>query len=91
VVGKPLGIFGAAWLAVRLRVAALPDDADWYRVFGVATLGGIGFTMSLFIAGLAFRDGRLDAAKVGVLGGSLITGLVGALLLSRANRQGVRA
>jgi NhaA family Na+:H+ antiporter len=91
VVGKPLGIFGGAWLAVRLRVAALPDDADWYRVFGVATLGGIGFTMSLFIAGLAFRDGRLDGAKIGVLGGSLIMGLVGALLLSRANRQGVRA
>ncbi len=89
-VGKPLGIFGAAWVGVRLRIAALPADADWYRVFGVATLGGIGFTMSLFIAGLAFGDSRLDAAKVGVLGGSLLTGVVGALLLARANQRAVR-
>jgi NhaA family Na+:H+ antiporter len=91
IIGKPLGIFGAAWLAVRLRIAALPGDADWYRVLGVATLGGIGFTMSLFIAGLAFGDSRLDAAKIGVLGGSLLTGLAGALLLSRANRRTVQS
>ncbi|MBY0491937.1 MAG: Na+/H+ antiporter NhaA [Gemmatimonadaceae bacterium] len=91
IVGKPLGIVGAAWLAVRARLAALPDGADWYRVVGVATLGGIGFTMSLFIAGLAFNDHRLDAAKVGVLSGSLLTGVLGAVLLARANRRGVRA
>ncbi len=89
--GKPLGIFGAAWVAVRFRLAALPDDADWYRVFGVATLGGIGFTMSLFIAGLAFGDARLDAAKIGVLGGSLLTGVLGSLLLARADRRPVRS
>jgi NhaA family Na+:H+ antiporter len=91
VIGKPVGIFGAAWLAVRLRLAALPADADWSRVFGVAVLGGIGFTMSLFIAGLAFADQRLDAAKVGVLAGSLVTGVLGALILAHANRRTVRA
>lgn len=87
VIGKPLGIFGAAWLAVRFRWADLPADADWYRVFGVATLGGIGFTMSLFIAALAFgENAQLDAAKIGVLSGSLITGIAGAVMLSFARR-----
>ena len=89
-IGKPLGIFSAAWLAVRLRLADLPQDSDWQRVLGVATLGGIGFTMSLFIAGLAFGEGaQLDAAKIGVLAGSLLTGIGGALLLARQARAGV--
>ncbi|WP_309671903.1 Na+/H+ antiporter NhaA [Gemmatimonas sp.] len=80
--GKPLGITGAAWLAVRAGWAALPEGTDWPRLIGVAALGGIGFTMSLFIAALAFGEGALlDAAKVGVLAGSLIAGSGGALLL----------
>jgi Na+:H+ antiporter, NhaA family len=87
-IGKPLGITGAAWLAVRLRMAQLPSDADWGRLMGVAALGGIGFTMSLFIGTLAFGDGaRLDAAKIGVLSGSLIAGLLGTLILMRAPQQ----
>ncbi|WP_411282287.1 Na+/H+ antiporter NhaA [Gemmatimonas sp.] len=82
VLGKPLGITGAAWLAVRAGWAALPDGADWPRVTGVAALGGIGFTMSLFIAALAFGQGALlDAAKIGVLAGSFVAGTSGALLL----------
>ena len=82
VIGKPLGITGAAWLAVRAGWAALPDGADWPRVIGVAALGGIGFTMSLFIAALAFGESALlDAAKLGVLVGSLVAGGFGALLL----------
>lgn len=89
VIGKPFGIFLAAWLAVRLRWADLPDDSDWMRVFGVAALGGIGFTMSLFIAALAFGESaQLDAAKIGVLSGSLAAGVLGALLLSRVGRPG---
>ena len=84
VVGKPVGIFGAAWLAVRAGVARLPEDATWSQLFGVAILGGIGFTMSLFIATLAFgRTGPLDAAKVGILAGSTMAGLAGALWLAR--------
>lgn len=80
-VGKPFGIFGAAWLAVRLRWASLPEDSTWYALFCVAVLGGIGFTMSLFVAALAFESGlHLDAAKLGVLGGSLCSGLLGTAL-----------
>lgn len=87
--GKPLGITGAAWLAVRLGWASLPEGADWVRVIGVAALGGIGFTMSLFIAALAFGEGALlDAAKLGVLAGSLIAGGGGALLLYARHARG---
>ncbi len=88
-VGKPLGIFSAAWVAVRLRVAMLPSDADWYRLLGVAALGGIGFTMSLFIAALAFNGAQLDSAKIGVLAGSLGAGILGAALLVRPARASV--
>lgn len=88
VIGKPLGITGAAWLAVRAGWATLPDGADWPRVIGVAALGGIGFTMSLFIAALAFGESALlDAAKVGVLAGSLVAGSLGALLLCSRHRK----
>lgn len=90
-VGKPLGIFAAAWIAVRSRLALLPSDADWYRLFGVAALGGIGFTMSLFIAGLAFNGAQLDSAKIGVLAGSLGAGVLGAALLARPVRASVSA
>lgn len=91
VVGKPLGIFGAAWLAVKARWAELPQNSSWDGLFGVSILGGIGFTMALFIAGLAFGEGaQLDAAKIGVLGGSLITGLLGTAVLSLRARRGSR-
>ncbi|MDP9200057.1 MAG: Na+/H+ antiporter NhaA, partial [Pseudomonadota bacterium] len=88
VVGKPLGITVAALAAVRLRVASLPDGVSWTALHGCAWLGGIGFTMSLFIATLAF-DGTtlLDSAKVGILGGSIMAGIVGALVLRRGTRS----
>jgi NhaA family Na+:H+ antiporter len=83
-IGKPLGIFGASWVAVRLRFAELPTECSWTGLFGVAILGGIGFTMALFIAGLAFTDAaQLDAAKIGVLSGSILTGSLGAFFLAR--------
>lgn len=82
VAGKVLGIFVASWLAVRSRRAALPVGVDWNKVFGVSWLGGIGFTMSLFVATLAFGSGPLlDSAKVGILAGSLVAGATGAALL----------
>lgn len=69
-VGKPLGITGAAPAAVRLRLAALPEGVSWTALHGCAWLGGIGFTMSLFIATLAFQGTNLlDSAKIGILGG----------------------
>jgi len=82
VVGKVLGIVVASWLAVRSRRAALPAGVDWKQLVGVSWLGGIGFTMSLFVAALAFGSGPLlDSAKVGILAGSLFAGVTGAVLL----------
>jgi NhaA family Na+:H+ antiporter len=88
VIGKPLGITVAALAAVRLRLASLPDGVNWTALHGCAWLGGIGFTMSLFIAALAF-DGTalLDPAKAGILAGSVVSGIVGAVLV----RRGVRS
>lgn len=87
-IGKPLGIFGAAWIAVKARWAELPANCNWSGLFGVSILGGIGFTMALFIAGLAFGTSeQLDAAKIGVLCGSLLTGLIGAAFLARQARR----
>ena len=78
-VGKALGITAAAWIAVKLRMADLPRGVSWLQVFGVAILGGIGFTMALFVASLAFKDDRalIETAKVGILTGSLVAGVVG--------------
>jgi Na+:H+ antiporter, NhaA family len=82
--GKPIGIFAASWLAVRLRVAELPAGVRWSHIHGAGWLGGIGFTMALFIAGLAFGGGPLLAnAKLGILMASTTAGLVGYTLLSR--------
>ena len=85
VLGKPLGITLFAWLATRAGVAALPVGTTWRPLHGVSWLGGIGFTMSLFIAGLAFPSAPelLDSAKVGILAASLLAGIIGWLLLRR--------
>jgi NhaA family Na+:H+ antiporter len=81
-IGKPFGIAGAAWLAVRMRWASLPVGGTWIGLIGVSLLGGIGFTMSLFVAALAFgNSAHLDAAKLGVLSGSLCAGVCGAAVL----------
>jgi NhaA family Na+:H+ antiporter len=78
VLGKPLGIMLAVWLVVKTRLAVLPTDAGWRQVFGVSALAGIGFTMSLFIAGLAFGNTPLlDTAKFGILSASALAGLIG--------------
>ena len=78
VVGKPVGILLATWIATRLG-AALPAGATWPSVAGVACLAGIGFTMSLFVSGLAFPDAALLAqAKLGIVVASLVAGLLGA-------------
>jgi Na+:H+ antiporter, NhaA family len=78
-VGKQAGILGAIWLAVRLGIARRPAGASWLHLWGVALLCGIGFTMSLFIAGLAFpgAPGLAEAAKLGILAGSLLSALLG--------------
>ena len=90
VAGKPLGIFGSARAAVAAG-AALPGNVHWKMLHGCAWLGGMGFTMSLFIATLAFeRTPLLDSAKVGILAGSILAGAIGAAII-RADRHGRRA
>jgi NhaA family Na+:H+ antiporter len=88
VIGKPLGILGGAASAVRFGLGVLPPGVTWKGLYGCAWLGGIGFTMSLFIAALAFEGTQLvEAAKIGILGGSIVAGVVGASLM----RHGLRS
>ncbi|MGI4880058.1 MAG: Na+/H+ antiporter NhaA [Janthinobacterium lividum] len=84
VVGKQVGVFGAVWLLCRWNVAERPQGASWRQIYGVALLCGIGFTMSLFISGLAFGAGSdaADAAKLGVICASLVSALAGWLVLA---------
>ena len=87
VIGKPLGIMGAAFAGVRSRVAALPEGVTWTKTLGCGFLGGIGFTMSLFIAMLAFAGSPfLDSAKVGILVASACAGVTGAIVTRMAQR-----
>jgi Na+:H+ antiporter, NhaA family len=85
VLGKPLGIAGISWLAVRTGVASLPAGVSWSMIVGAGVLGGIGFTMALFIAGLAFSGPEgLEAAKLGILAASTVAGVAGWLLVRRS-------
>lgn len=88
VVGKPLGIVGASWLAVISGVAQLPKGITWSQIVGAGILGGIGFTMALFIANLAFgTNGDLERAKVGILVASALAGVAGVWLLGRGRQR----
>ncbi len=80
--GKQIGIFGSVWLAVKFGLAQRPAGASWPQIYGVSLLCGIGFTMSLFIGGLAFDDmAQSDGVKIGVLMGSVASALCGWLVL----------
>ncbi|MEP6585496.1 MAG: Na+/H+ antiporter NhaA [Candidatus Udaeobacter sp.] len=82
VFGKPVGIMIAALIAVKMGIARLPQAVSWRSLFGYACLAGIGFTMSLFVAMLAFADSALvEAAKRGIIVGSLVAGVAGAVML----------
>ncbi|MBS0358547.1 MAG: Na+/H+ antiporter NhaA [Proteobacteria bacterium] len=88
--GKQLGVFCASWIAVQLRIAKLPIHIKWLDIYGVAILCGIGFTISIFIGDLAFGTGlssSLDSVKIGVLLGSLVSGIFGYLLLAFLHRS----
>ena len=88
VVGKLAGITAATWLAVRLGLAARPEGTTWPQLAGVATVAGIGFTVPLFVADLAFPDGGFQApVKLGLLLASLVAGGAGALVLVLAARR----
>ena len=83
-VGKQLGVFSFAWLAIKLKLATLPDKVSWTQLYGAAVLCGIGFTMSLFIASLAFEhEGQeyIRQVRLGILVASLMAAVAGYLLL----------
>ncbi|MFJ6024956.1 Na+/H+ antiporter NhaA [Brevundimonas sp. NPDC092305] len=87
-VGKQIGVMGAAWLATAMKLGRRPTGATWLELYGVSLLCGVGFTMSLFIGALAF-PGAVDSpeqveVKLGVLGGSFLSSVVGAIVLSMA-------
>jgi NhaA family Na+:H+ antiporter len=86
VLGKPLGILGGAWTVARFTRAELDPEIGWRDVLGVAVLGGVGFTVALLVADLSFGDVRSEDAKAGVLLGSLLAGVLAAVVLGRRNR-----
>ncbi|MEN9470774.1 MAG: Na(+)/H(+) antiporter NhaA [Pseudomonadota bacterium] len=89
--GKQLGIFGASWLAVKTKLAKLPHQVNWWHIYGTALICGIGFTMSLFIATLAFTDNELSSlVRLGVLAGSTLSGIAGYSLLFFKRKKPIR-
>lgn len=87
IIGKQLGVFGFAVAAVKMQLATRPSSTSWAQIYGLSCLAGIGFTMSLFIGGLAFSaPAQIDAVKVGVLAGSLVSAAIGLVVLVWAGR-----
>lgn len=86
--GKPIGIFLLSWLSVKLKIAQLPEETTWIHLLGLGILGGIGFTMSIFIALLSFNDPLMQAeAKFAILIASVIAGITGFMLLKTYNKK----
>ena len=80
--GKQFGIFGLLWLTIVLKLVPMPQDTNWLHLYGASILGGIGFTMSLFVGSLAFEHSSFDAPiRLGVLTGSLLSAVFGYLVL----------
>jgi NhaA family Na+:H+ antiporter len=87
VIGKPIGIFGFTYLATKLNIVQKPDNISWAEVLAVGFLGGIGFTMSIFITHLAFLDESIIAAvKLGVFAASFIAAVIGVILILKAKK-----
>ena len=81
-VGKQVGVFGALWLMIGLGVARMPEGVNWAQLYGVSLLCGIGFTMSLFIGGLAWEHSDFDAPiRLGVITGSILSAVFGSVIL----------
>ena len=92
--GKPIGIVLFSWLTVKFKIADLPTHCNWMHMLGAGILGGVGFTMAIFVANLAFPDPVLVAdAKLGILSASLVAGILGFVFLfvqaERAKKQGL--
>lgn len=91
ILGKVIGIFGVSWLAIKMKIAKLPENSTMSQIFGVSFLGGIGFTMSIFVADLAFVNTPelIFQAKVGILAASLFAGLFGYFWLKMVSKKEV--
>lgn len=90
VVGKPVGVLLFCWFGVRFNIGQLPLNANWRQIAGIGAVAGIGFTMSLFVADLAFvPEPQVDAAKAGTFAASILAGALGYLLLSRGGKATV--
>ncbi len=88
IIGKFTGILLFCWIMVKFRISKLPEGANWKHIAGVALLAGIGFTMSLFISGLAFDNPLfIDQAKYGILVASIVAGLLGTIVLKRIGKS----
>jgi len=86
--GKQIGITLFTYIAVKLKLGSLPEDVNWTQIYGLACLAGVGFTMSLFISHLAFSDPELiQQSKIGIIAGSLISGIMGYLVLNIAAKR----
>ena len=87
--GKQIGVFLFSYIAIKLRLAEMPSNSNWIKLYGVGILTGIGFTMSLFVGNLAFPENSIymDGVKIGVLSGSFLSALVGYLLLLFVSRK----
>ena len=81
--GKQLGVFIFSYISIKLKIAQMPNNSNWYNFYGVGVLTGIGFTMSLFVGNLAFVENMeyMDGVKIGVLTGSLLSTLFGYFLI----------
>ena len=90
-VGKQLGVFVFSYISIKMKIAQMPNNSNWYNFYGVGVLTGIGFTMSLFVGNLAFVDNLqyMDGVKIGVLTGSLLSTLFGyfLILLTQINEK----
>jgi NhaA family Na+:H+ antiporter len=81
-IGKQIGIFGASYVLIKSKLVSMPENASWMQLYAVSVIAGIGFTMSLFIGSLAFQDPALqEMVKIGVIAGSLLCVLWGAVVL----------
>ena len=87
--GKLIGITALSWLSIKLKLAELPANVTFIQIAGVAILAGVGFTMSIFIANLAFFENFecIDSAKVGIIIGSLLSGIIGYLILRFSGKK----
>ena len=87
--GKQFGVFAFSYASIKLKLAQMPNNSNWVNLYGVGILTGIGFTMSLFVGNLAFVTNPefIDGVKIGVLSGSLLSTIVGYLLLLLTSKK----